>query len=293
MKRKFNAVDALILLVVLLITSTSLIPIINTIMISLSDRTSVAIGAVTFWPVNFNVASYRAVLEDARFFRAFWVSVQRVLLGTSISVLLSILMAYPLSKTAKIFPARNIYIWVMIFVMLFNGGLIPTFLTIRNLRLLNTIWALVLPGAVSIFNTIVLMNFFRGFPKSLEEAAQIDGAHPFYILFKIYVPLSLAPLATISLFSAVWHWNAFFDGMIYIGSADRQPLQTYLQSLNIQLNPVQFQFMTPEQIAAALEVSDITFNAAKAIVAMVPIILIYPFLQRYFITGIVLGSVKE
>ncbi|MCL2378619.1 MAG: carbohydrate ABC transporter permease [Defluviitaleaceae bacterium] len=293
MQKKFNVVDGIILLVVLLITSTSLIPIINTIMISFSDRTSVAIGAVTFWPVNFNLSSYRAVLDDTRFFTAFGVSVRRVLLGTTLSVFLSIMMAYPLSKAANVFPARRIYIWVMIFTMLFNGGLIPTFLTIRNLRLLDTIWALVLPGAVSVFNTIILMNFFRGLPKSLEEAAQIDGAHPFFILFKIFVPLSKAPLATISLFSAVWHWNSFFDGMIYIGSIDRQPLQTYLQTLTVELNPVHFQFMTPEQIAAALEISNITFNAAKAIIAMIPIIAIYPFLQRYFITGIVLGAVKE
>lgn len=293
MKRKFNIADGLILLVVLLVTSLSLIPIINTIMISFSDRTSVAIGAVTFWPVNFNVSSYQAVLEDVRFFTAFGVSVRRVLLGTSLSVVLSILMAYPLSKSAAAFPARTFYVWVMIFTMLFNGGLIPTFLTIRNLNLLDTIWALVLPSAVSVFNTIILMNFFRGLPKSLEEAAQIDGAPPFYILFKIFVPLSKAPLATISLFSAVWHWNSFFDGMIYIGTVYRQPLQTYLQSLTVELNPVMFQFMTPDQIAAALEISDITFNAAKAIIAMIPIIAIYPFLQRYFITGIVLGAVKE
>jgi len=293
MTKRFNIVDGLIVIVISIITLSCLIPIVNTIMISLSDKASVAMGKVTFWPVNFNTNSYRELLKDTRFFTSFGVSVRRVLLAAGISTTLSVVMAYPLSKDVRVFPARNIYVWAMVITMLFNGGLIPTFLLIRNLGIMDTIWALVLPGAVDVFNTIILINFYKGIPRSLEEAALMDGAHPFYILFLIYVPLSKAAIATITLFTAVYHWNAFFDGRIYINTLSKQPLQTYIQSLSAQLNLSTLQNMSTEQLLKRIEVSDITFNAAKAIVSMIPIIAIYPFLQRYFITGIVLGAVKE
>ena len=262
-------------------------------MISLSDKTSAAVGRVSIWPVNFTLAAYVKMLDDTRFFTSFRISVLRVLLGTSFNVLLSIHMAFPLSKSKRVFPQRNLYMWFIIFTMLFNGGMVPNFLLVKGLGLMNSIWALVLPGAVNVFNTIILMNFYKGIPHSLEESAMMDGARPITILWYIYAPLAKASIATITLFSAVNHWNAFFDGLIYMSTPSKIPLQTYIQSLVVTLNPADFINMTPEEIALRMEVSNLTFNAAKVIVSMVPIIAIYPFLQRYFVTGIIMGAIKE
>jgi ABC-type glycerol-3-phosphate transport system permease component len=202
-------------------------------------------------------------------------------------------MAYPLSKSPRVFRFRNYYIWIVVFTMLFNGGLVPTFLVIRSLGLLDTIWALVLPGAVPVFSVIILMNFFKGIPHALEEAAVMDGASPLYILIMIFIPLAKASIATITLFSVVGHWNAFFDGTIYINTPAKMPLQTYIQALTIQVDYSRLSTMTREQILEQLERSNLTFNAAKVVVSMIPILMIYPFLQRYFVTGIVMGAVKE
>jgi len=293
MKRRINVPDIVIMLIISFITVVSLLPILITFNMSLSDRTSAALGQVVFYPRNFNLIAYEHLLDDARFFTAFGVSVRRVLLGTALNTLFSIFMAFPLSKDRKLFPARTVYVWFIVFNMLFHGGIVPTFMLVRNLGLLDTLWALVLPGAVNVFNTLILMNFFKGVPRALEESAIIDGARPFRILWRVYVPLAKACIATITLFAAVNHWNAFFDGLIYMNSSSKIPLQTYIQSLTVELSMEQMIYMDPEDIVRRMEVSNLTFNAAKVIISIVPIIAIYPFLQRYFVTGIVLGAVKE
>lgn len=293
MVKRINGVDILIYIIVALMAISCLIPIVNTIAISMSDKTSAMLGNVYFIPKGFNLAGYTEILHDKRFFDAFLVSVLRVILGAGLSVILSIFMAYPLSKSKFEFKQRKIYLWIMVFTMMFNGGLIPNFLLIKELGLLNSIWALVLPCSMNVFNTLILMNFFKSIPHSLEEAAYIDGASPLYILFKIFIPLSKASIATILLFSAVFHWNSFFDGKIYINSPERQPLQTYIQSLNFHLSVTAMQNLDPETLANKLKMSNLTFTAAKAIVSMIPIVMIYPFLQKYFVTGMVMGAVKE
>ena len=293
MVRKFNIVDIVILIITAFVTFSCLVPILNSIAISLSDKTSAMLGHVYLWPKNLTNVAYQEIIGDKRFFTAFRVSILRVLIGVTINIILSILMAYPLSKSEYSFPMRKIYLWVMVFTMLFNGGLVPNFILIKNVGILDTIWALVLPGAVNVFNTLILMNFFKGIPKSLEEAAYVDGAKPFYLLFNIFVPLSKASIATITLFSAVSHWNSFFDGKIYINNPINQPLQTYIQSLAFQIDMNILQNMDPEEVVRRMEMSNITFNASKAIISMIPIVVIYPFLQKYFVTGVVLGAVKE
>lgn len=285
--------DAAINLVLALVGLICLVPVLNTVAISLSDRTSAALGQVGFWPVNLNLSAYRALVAEKQFFWSFGVSVVRVILGAGANMLMAILIAYPLSKDAAAFKAKYRYLWLLVFTMLFNGGLVPTFMVVKNLGLIDTIWALVLPGAVPVFNVIVLMNFFKGIPPALEESAFVDGAGPWTILTRIYLPLSQAALATIALFGIVHHWNSFFDGKIYINSASKMPLQTYIQSLSATMDATQMATMTPEQIKEKLAMSSLTFNSAKAVVSMVPILLIYPFLQKYFVTGIVLGAVKE
>lgn len=291
--KKCTAVDVIITLFLIVCGLICLIPILNTVAISFSDKTSAALGNVVLWPVNFNLSAYKAMLEEKQFFQAFMVSVKRVVLGTGINMTLTILMAYPLSKDKQAFRTKGIYMWIVIFTMMFNGGLVPNFMLVKNLGLMDTIWALVLPGAVPVFNVIILMNFFKGIPKSLEEAAFVDGANPWQILWKIYIPLAKASLATIALFCIVNHWNTFFDGKIYMNTLEKLPLQTYIQSLIVDLNPERMSSMTPEQLAEQMKMSSLTFNSAKVVVSMIPILLIYPFLQKYFVTGIVMGAVKE
>lgn len=285
--------DGLVIAIVVIITLISLAPIINTLAMSFSSQSYALAGEVYFWPRGFNVDAYQRIMNDSAFFTAFLVSVERVIVGGGLNVLLIILMAYPLSKEKKAFKSRNIYMWFIVFTMLFSGGLIPWYITIKNYGLLDTFWALVLPGAVSVFYIILLMNFFRGVPKELEEAAIIDGAGPWYTMFKIYVPISLPAIATVTLFSIIGQWNSFFDGLILMNTPSNWPLQTYIQQLVFQINPATLAEMTPEQIVELMKVTGKTFNAAKIFVSIIPIMIIYPYLQRYFISGIVLGSVKE
>jgi len=285
--------DGLVIAIVVIITLISLAPIINTLAMSFSSQSYALAGEVYFWPRGFNVDAYQRIMNDSAFFTAFLVSVERVVVGGGLNVLLIILMAYPLSKEKKAFKSRNIYMWFIVFTMLFSGGLIPWYITIKNYGLLDTFWALVLPGAVSVFYIILLMNFFRGVPKELEEAAIIDGAGPWYTMFKIYVPISLPAIATVTLFSIIGQWNSFFDGLILMNTPSNWPLQTYIQQLVFQINPATLAEMTPAQIVELMKVTGKTFNAAKIFVSIIPIMIIYPYLQRYFISGIVLGSVKE
>ena len=293
MKVRYNFVDYIIIATLVLIGFICLIPILNAIAISMSDKTAAAMGEVLFIPKRFTTAAYDEIIKEGRFFHAFGISLQRVALGVTLNTGLAILMAYPLSKSPQQFRMRNVYMWILIFTMLFNGGLIPTFLLVKELGMINTIWSLVLPGAVSVYNVIILMNFNKGIPPSLEESALIDGANPLQILLHIYIPLAKASIATISLFSMVYHWNEFFMGKIYINTLDMQPLQTYIQGLSVAISTQQMASMTPEEIIRKLAVSNITFNSAKAIVSMIPVVIVYPFLQRFFVTGIVMGAVKE
>lgn len=272
------------------ISFTSLAPVIHTIAVSFSDMSAAAGGFVTFWPKGFNIESYRKIIDDPYFSNAFIVSLKRVLLGGSINFVLTVLLAYPLSRSEKEFKTRHYYMWFILFNMLFTGGIIPLYLVVKYLGMFNTLWALVLPGAVPVFNVILLMNFFRNLPKELSEAGLIDGAGPWFMLFKVFLPLSLPAMATVTLFSVVTHWNSFFDGMIFMRSVENYPLQTYIQQLVVQLSP---EYLDSSNMDLLAKMSDKTLNAAKIMVSMLPILLVYPFLQRYFIHGIMLGSVKE
>ena len=292
-KRKhISLFDAAVWPILIISAASCLFPILNTVAISFSDKTSALTGKVGLIPKNFTLAAYEALVQETQFFRSFLNSVVRVILGTAINMFLSVMMAYPLSKDKTAFPSRNIYMWIVVFTMLFSGGLIPTFLLINQLKLMDTIWALVLPGAVPVFSVIILMNFFKGVPKGLEEAAAMDGASPWYIMWRIFVPLAKPAIATIALFAIVNHWNAFFDGKIYINSPEKLPLQTYIQSLTADTSR-RYANMTYDQILRQQQLSTLTFNSAKIVVSMIPILAIYPFLQKYFVSGIVMGAVKE
>ena len=198
-------------------------------------------------------------------------------------------MAYPLSLEKSEFPARNRYMWFTVFCMLFGASLVPWYFVIKETGMLDSIWTLVIPGAVPVYNVILLMNFFRNQPKAIKESARIDGVNEFQMMMKICVPLAKPAIATVTLFSVVSHWNNFFDGMLLINSPDKVPLQTYIQSLAINMSDTSK--LSTDQLINLM--SQRTFNSSKIIIATVPILLIYPFMQKYFVTGITLGSVKE
>lgn len=287
--RTDHIIDWLITALLLLVGVSTLLPLINTLAISLSDKAAVSGGQVGLLPVGFNLESYQYILGDEKFWRAFSISVVRVLLGVSLNVTLAVLTAFPLSRTTRAFPARNVFMWLFVFGMILNVGLVPWYLTISGYGLIDSIWALVLPGAVPIWSVIILMNFFRNIPKELDEAARIDGANPWQLLWSIYLPTSLPALATITLFAIVGHWNSFFDGLILMNNPENYPLQTYIQQLVIADRPA----LHGGQARLMAELSNNTLNAAKLFVAMLPILLVYPLLQRYFVRGIMLGAVKE
>jgi putative aldouronate transport system permease protein len=267
-----------------------LAPLVHVLAVSFSSSSAATAGLVTFWPVDFTWQSYRFVAEKPEFIRSIVVSTERVLLGTLLNMMLTVLIAYPLSKDAKSFPRRTFYVWIFVFSMLFSGGLIPWYMVIKETGLLDSIWALVLPGAVPIFNVILLLNFFRGLPKELEESAFIDGAGYWKILWKIYVPLSAPSLATLTLFAMVGHWNSWFDGLILMGTPEKYPLSSYMQTVVVQLD---IQSLIGSDLASIQQISDQTAKSAQIFLGALPILLVYPFLQRYFVSGMTLGSVKE
>lgn len=279
--------------VVILLAVLCLLPLWNIVCISFSSSAAVAGNRVGLLPVQATVAAYEKIIGDGQFWRSFGISVLRVIVALGLNLLMIILMAYPLSKTKSEFRARNIYMYLLVFAMLFSGGMIPTYLVIKELGLLNSIWSLILPGAVPIFSVIMVMNFFMGIPKSLEEAATLDGATPLQVLLRIYVPCSKPSLATVALFSIVGNWNDFYSGLIYITKIKNYPVMTYIQSLSVNLEELIKAGSSSQALANAAEVSNQNLNAAKIVVAVVPLLLIYPMLQKYLITGIVMGSVKE
>ena len=280
-----------IVLILMILTLLCILPILHTVAISLSDQAKAAAGEVFFVPKGFSLNSYAKLLNESTFLQAFWISIQRVVLALVISGGITILAAYALSKSPQVFPGRNVYLWILVFTMLFNAGTIPWYMAIRTAGIMDTIWALVLPCAVSAYNIILMMNFFRGIPSALEEAARVDGAGPWRTLLQIYVPLSKPSIGTIALFIVVYHWNNFYDGLVLMSRPSHYPLQTYIYQLTVTVDIRTISNI--DTLKELLKVSGLTLNASKLVVSMVPILLVYPFLQRYFVTGLTLGAVKE
>ena len=274
-----------------LLAIISLFPFINLLALSLSS--SNAVGMVTVYPIGFTLNAYKFLIQQNAFINAFLMSVKRVVLGTSVSMVLMVLMAYPLTLPKDKFHFKMVYVSICIISMFFSGGLIPMFLLIRTLGIYNSIWALVLPGSVNVWSMILLINFFRKVPEDLTDYAAIEGAGHFRILWSIVLPVSIPVIATVVLLTAIFHWNSWFDGYLYM-SSDNYPLQTYIYNIldtlkELQLNPNK----TPEQIELMKTLGDTTLRSAQVFIAMIPIMCVYPFAQRYFVKGLLLGSVKE
>jgi putative aldouronate transport system permease protein len=275
--------------VLLLLSLLCIAPLIHVLAVSFSGSGPATANIVKLWPVGFTFEAYTKTLNNPNFSAALLVSLQRTVIGTVVSMAITFLAAYAISKENASFKGRTLYAWFFIFTMLFNGGLVPWYIMIQKLHLMNSIWALILPSALNVWNIILMMNFFRGVPRDLEEAALIDGANHFTTLLRIYLPLSLPAIATISLFTMVYHWNSWFDGLVLINDYRKYPLATFLQTIIVQRDFSKVS-IDPSELA---NISERTVKAAQIFIAALPILLVYPFLQRFFVKGMVLGAVKE
>lgn len=273
-----------------MIALSCLLPLMNILALSLSSTEAAAGGEVTLYPIGFNLIAYKNTMQRQAFWQSFLNSLIRVGIGVPLNMILTILAAFTLSRREDKLMGRKIYVWFFLLTMLFNGGLIPWYLTIRATGLLNSMWALILPSAVQVYNTILLVSFFRGVPYEIEEAAIIDGSGPMGVLTNVYIPCSVPAIATLTLFCLVNHWNEWFGGQILMNKMEKYPLMSYLQVLlHLSKN---LEKLSEKEIEELLKVNLRTFNAAQLIIAMLPMLLAYPFFQRFFITGLTLGGVK-
>ncbi len=286
-----KAAYAIIIIILALVALSCLYPLWYTFCLSISEKRAVQAGWVSIYPIGFSLASYEKIVGDSVFLHSVWISVRRVVIGTPLTLAVVILVAYPISKSAKEFKGRNFVIWILIFCMLFGAGLVPWYISMVKLKMVNSLWGLILSVGVPIYYVILVMNFFRNIPKELEEAAIVDGAGQWRMLTNIVVPCSVPVIATITLFVGVGYWNEYYNGMLLSTSDKFYPLMTYIKSLVIPINNTAS--MTPEQLKKMAKLSNDGLNSAKVFVALIPMLVVYPWLQRYFISGIMIGSVKE
>lgn len=269
-----------------LVGITTLLPFVNLIAKSLSSEAAVISGKVNLLPVGFQTGTYAYVLKDAMFLNSMKNSIILAVVGTALGLFLTTITAYPLSRVQL--RGRKWILLMFIFTMLFSGGLIPTYLLMQALGLVNQFPVLFLPAAINVFNMLIIKNYFEGLPDGLEESAKLDGASNIRVLFSVVLPLSLPVMATIGLFFAVAFWNDYFASMIYITNQDLKPLQLYLKELLIASSS---EFLK-DNVDAALNTTPQSIQAASILLATLPILVVYPFLQKYFVKGVLVGSVK-
>lgn len=270
-----------VLLVTILL---SVLPFISILAKSMSSAAAVRAGNVSLMPVGFTLEAYEIVLGNLRYWRSFLVTVIITVVGTFLNTLLTVHVAYAVSR--KKLPGRRVIGFLYIFTMFFNGGLIPSYLVVRAFGLINTIWAVIIPGLVVPYHMIIVRNYFFGIPESLEESAKIDGASNVRILYRIFIPMSLPPIATIALFYSVDYWNQYFEALIYITDSELFPLQVFLREIITLAAP-------GNTFADVSNTAIESIKGAAVFASTLPIIMVYPFLQRYFVQGIMLGAVKE
>lgn len=282
--RIFNTVNVILIIITMVLC---LAPFIHIIAISLSSNRAIGSGEVSFFPKELSFEAYTKVFADGSMIRSLIYTIWLTVLSTVLSMVMTIAAAYPLAKSNL--KGRKWFMLVIVVTMFFSGGIIPEYILIKNLHLLDSTWGLILPGLISPFYMIILITFFRGIPESLEEAAGIDGSSHFGTLMRIILPLSLPVMATLSLFYAVGRWNGFQDALMYITKPELYPLQLKLYQM-IQQNQIT-ELMQTEGIGA-VQVLPESLKAASVIFSTLPILLVYPWLQRYFISGVMVGAVK-
>ena len=280
-RRVFVVINTIILVA---ISFAMLYPVLYVIAASFSEETAILRGDVVFIPVKAHVKAYQKVLQYPLLWKSYSNKLMYTFLGPAINLVLPVFGAWALSRKKMV--GRRFFTLMCTFTMFFNGGMIPTFLVIKELKLLNTIWAILLPGAVSTYNMILMRTFFVAIPDSLVEAAELDGCNDFGVLFRIVLPLSLASLMTIGMFYAVAHWNSYFSAVLYLNKPELYPLQIILRQVVLMNEIVENASSTENVMAEGIKYATI-------VVAMLPMLCVYPFVQRYFVQGVMIGSVKE
>ena len=288
-QKKWGIGQVILAACVLLLVSTCVFPFLNVIAISLSSKSAILRGDVNFIPKEFTCLAYDVIFKDQSMIQSLFFTVELTVIYTAMAMMLTILLAYPLSRERL--KGKRFFTLMVMFTMYFSGGLIPTYLNIRNLGMIDTIWALILPGVISTYNVVIMKSFFLGLPRELEEAATIDGANDFQVLFRIILPLSLPSIATLSLFYAVGKWNSFSDALYYINSRSLQPLQLKLYYLIKGITSVEISMVEGNAADAGRNVSE-SIESASIIFATLPILAVYPFIQKYFVQGATIGAVK-
>ncbi|OMC84852.1 carbohydrate ABC transporter permease [Viridibacillus sp. FSL H8-0123] len=284
--RAFNIFNIVFLAIVALLV---IYPLVFVLSASLSNPQYVLSGELWLWPKEFTLDAYEKVFKNEDIINGFVNTLKYTVFGTILNVIMTILAAYPLSR--RDLKGRGFIMAFIVFTMFFSGGLIPTYLLIRDLGMLNTFWVMVIPNAVAVWNIIIMRTFFQSIPHELEESAMIDGAGNFKILWSIVLPLSLPVIAVMVLFYSVGHWNSYFQALIYLQDQDKFPLQLILRQILIQGQTDDMIKATSESfLAQQLSVEGLKY--AVLIVANLPMLMLYPFLQRYFVKGVMIGSLK-
>ena len=268
----------------ILVCFLMLYPVVYVIACSFSEETSILRGDVSFLPVQPHAKAYTKVFNYPQLWTSYRNTILYTVLGTFINLILTVCGAWALSQKKMV--GRRFFTLMCTFTMFFGGGMIPTFLIVKDYRLLNTIWAMILPSAVSTYNMILMRTFFLAIPSSLVEAAELDGCTDFGILFKIVLPLSMASQMTIGMFYAVGHWNSYFNAVIYLSDKELFPLQIILRQVVLMNEIVENASSTESNMAEGIKYATI-------VVAMLPMLCVYPFVQKYFVKGVMIGSVKE
>ncbi|OPA80947.1 sugar ABC transporter permease [Paenibacillus selenitireducens] len=273
----------------LLLSIVTLYPFWHVLMYSLSDPKLAMGGGLFFWPKGFSLTSYELLLQSKGIFIAYGNSIFRLVVGTAINIVFTAILAYPLS--IRRFRGRNAITLMIFFTMLFSGGMIPTYLIVKELGMIDSIWSLIIPTAISAWNLIILKNYFQSIPAELEESANIDGAAPLRILFSIILPVSGPVIAAIALFYGVAHWNSYFDAILYINSDAKQVLQVFLRTM-LQSSSLQ-QVQGTDNFAATIGlVTEESVKMATVVASVIPMLIVYPLLQKYYVKGVMVGSIK-
>ena len=288
MRTKTTAFDVFLVILMILLSCAFLYPLLNMLALSVSDAQTLKSSPIYLLPVGFSLESYKALLGDNRILLYYWNTIKYAAVGTFIMLLTTSLMAYPLSITAL--RGRRLVSVILTITMFFGGGLIPYYVTIMRLKLIDTFWVMVLPGAISAYNVIVFKTFFMSIPESLKESAFLDGAGHMRVLFSIVLPLSKAVLATFALFSIVGYWNDYLTALLYLRDDRKYPIQLLIRRLLVLMD---YKDASTAQILKDFRsISTRTTKAAATIITVVPILCVYPFMQKYFAKGVLVGSIK-
>jgi putative aldouronate transport system permease protein len=289
--REDYIVDTINYILLAIVGFVTLYPFYYIVVCSFNDGVDLMRGGVYLWPRKFSLASYKQFIEDSSWINAFFMSVARTVAGTLFSVTITCIFSYGLSRKKLMF--RRVYIVLVIITMYFSGGLIPFYVLLRNIGLLNKFWVYIIPGTINTFFTITGINFFNSIPESIIESAHIDGAKEIQIFGKIIIPVSLPFVATLSLFVAVGHWNSWLDSAYYVRDKNLHTLAYKMMTTLNKIMATSSEASTAGQISTANTTTNFTIQATAMVISMFPIMCVYPFLQKYFVQGMMLGSVKE